>query len=130
MCVLLTASTPPSASRKTPQSTAEAGSNAANLANGDGLGTLVSALNRLADVLEGQFAGGLGGEQKPLYKAAPRSDGNLVEEPAMANQLGIPVRTLSKYRRQGRLPGCWIRNGKRILWRARETVALWERGIS
>jgi len=55
---------------------------------------------------------------------------NLVDEMTMAAQLGIPAKTLADYRREGRLPKCWIRNGKRVLWRVKETVTAWENGIS
>jgi len=48
----------------------------------------------------------------------------------MAAQLGIPAKTLADYRREGRLPKCWIRNGKRVLWRVKETVTAWGNGIS
>lgn len=95
-----------------------------------GIGRLATAIHRLADVLEATVAMGLGGEHKPRYKAAPKSDSGLVNEAAMAAQLGIPAKTLADYRREGRLAKCWIRNGKRVLWRQSETLAAWERGIS
>ena len=95
-----------------------------------GLDRLAAAIHRLADVLESRPVAGLGGDQNRPYKAAPKVDSSLVDERAMADRLGIKTRTLAKYRRQGRLPGCWIRNGKSIWWRVPETTQAWSRGIS
>jgi len=94
-----------------------------------GLDRLAIAIHRLATVLESAAAAGLGVEHKPRYKAGPQSDSGLVDEAVMAARLGIKTRTLAKYRRQGKLPGCWIRNGRQIRWRTTETLQAWERGL-
>ena len=48
----------------------------------------------------------------------------------MAQMLNIPQRTLANLRRQGRLPKCWLKNGRRVLWRVAETLETWKKGIA
>jgi len=95
------------------------------------LDRLTDAIHRLCDLLEQVGVQGLGGQGKARYTPGAASmAANLVDEMTMAAQLGIPAKTLADYRREGRLPKCWIRNGKRVLWRVKETVTAWENGIS
>ncbi len=91
---------------------------------------LATAINRLAKVIEKHGLRELGGKSESLYKAAPEAEPEMTDEVTMAAQLSIPARTLGSYRRKGKFPGCWIRNGKRIRWRVDQTVASWKRGIS
>ena len=90
---------------------------------------LTAAIERLASAIQNLAPGGLGERGKPRYPVCAADDG-LVSEAAMAVKLGIPPRTLARYRRQGRLPGCWIRNGKRIRWRTAEALDAWRKGIA
>ena len=90
---------------------------------------LTAAIERLASAIQNLVPGGLGERGKPRYPVCAADDG-LVSEAAMAEKLGIPPRTLARYRRQGRVPGCWIRNGKRIRWQVVETQEIWKRGIA
>ena len=94
----------------------------------DGLIRLAASLDRLTTVLESR-QGGLGESMKPLYTRPPEPPG-LVDEKTMAAVLNISNRTLGQHRRDGRLPGCWVRNGGRISWRVAETREAWERGIA
>ena len=95
-----------------------------------GLADLTTAVHRLADLLERSVPEGLGDEQEPLYNAAPSLSDEMVDEATMAEQLDIPERTLGKYRRQGKFPGCWLKNGRRIRWRIYQTTEAWKRGIA
>lgn len=94
-----------------------------------GLADLTAAICRLVDLLDATGCHRLGGDQKPLYNTAPPQEAEIVDEVEMAKLIGIPSKTLSNYRRKGKFPGCWHRNGKRILWRVEPTVAAWGRGI-
>ncbi len=98
------------------------------MAFGTRIEELTAALNRLAVVIERQ-AGGLGVAENSRYTTPPESLG-LVDEKTMAAVLNTSHRTLGKHRRDGRLPGCSLRNGGRILWRVEETVAAWRKGIA
>ena len=90
---------------------------------------LTAAIYRLAQVVEKSGLPGLGGLREPLYKPVPTMETDMVSEQAMATTLGIPVRTLGRYRRQGKLPNCWIKNGKRVRWRVPQTTEAWRKGI-
>ncbi len=93
---------------------------------------LVKAVSRLAAAMESQRdirEKGLGGAESTRYTRPPNA-ADLVDEKTMAGILNISGRTLGRHRRAGRLPGCWIRNGGRILWRVAETQEAWERGIA
>lgn len=105
------------------------------------LNRLIAAVERQAVATEGQTEAierlvqsisehmkkpGLGESTEPLY---PGPANRLVTERAMAEALSVSPRTLGNYRRQHRLPGCWIRNGRRVLWRYQETLELWMEGI-
>ena len=83
---------------------------------------LAAAVKQLAVAIE-QQAGVLGSATDPRYTRPPAEESALVDEGSMAKILNISRRTLGTYRRQGRLPGCWLRNGGRVLWRVAETTS-------
>ena len=85
---------------------------------------LASAVLRLAAAVE-TMQKGLGVPAEPRYTPPPE----LVGEAEMATMLGIPRRTLTDHRKLGRLPGCWVKNGRRILWLAETTKNAWREGI-
>ena len=89
---------------------------------------LTRAVNRLAAAIEEQNRR-LGSEATTRYTRPPNGP-ELVDERTMAGMLGISNRTLGKYRRQGRLPNCWVRNAGRIVWKVTVTRESWRRGIS
>ena len=91
---------------------------------------LISEVRHLAETIEGfkktlltVFNPG-----KMVYNNTEPDD--LANETSMANKLSIPPRTLARYRREGKFPECWIKNGKRILWKVTETFDVWRRGIA
>jgi hypothetical protein len=97
--------------------------------------SVVVSLNRIADgidrlitVIETRRDTGLGGAAEPRYTRPPEET-DMVDEKAMARILNIPRRTLAYHRDQQRLPGCWIKNGRRILWHVHATREAWMRGI-
>ena len=96
-----------------------------------GLEGLIASINRLAAVGERIAASleGLGDAPKIRYPVPPVADG-FVDEATMAKQLGIPTRTLAKYRRAGKFTGCWVQNGRRVRWTVSRTVQAWKRGIA
>ena len=91
---------------------------------------LTMAINRLAAVLERSP----GAEMELAKSIAPRYQPHTVEkvidEATMAGELGIPQRTLARYRREGRFPSCWIKNARRVRWDHQKTLAAWQRGIA
>jgi hypothetical protein len=95
----------------------------------DGLADLTATLRCLADLLEAKNSHGLAVAREPRYKAARQGDAEMVDEMTMAAQLGIQPRTLGEYRRRGKFPGCWLRNGKKVLWRVQPTIEAWTKGI-
>ena len=58
------------------------------------------------------------------------TDDRLLDEDDMAKVLEIPKRTLAEYRRDGRFPGCWVRNQRRIWWYPDQARAAWAKGIA
>lgn len=90
---------------------------------------LVTAIEKATRVLEQIDLAKLGGGHKPLYKAAPLQEAGILDEAQMASMLSIPKKTLGNYRRQGKLPGCWLRNGKHTLWRVEPTLTAWKQGL-
>lgn len=100
---------------------------------------LTQAINRLTAALKPfeRLADALAAEKErievhngtePRYEP-PGVDG-LVDEATMAKKLDIPKRTLAQYRRDGRFPNCWVKNGRSVRWRVAETLEAWKRGIS
>ena len=93
---------------------------------------LTQAIDRLAVAIEHHArasAQALGPAAEPRYTRRPDTDSDLVDEKTMAKILTIPRRTLAYHREQGRLTGCWVKNGRRILWHVDATQETWKRGI-
>jgi len=88
---------------------------------------LASAIDRLAAAIEEQNRS-LGSEATTRYTRSPEN-AELVDEKTMAKILTIPRRTLAYHREQGRMPGCWVKNGRRILWHVLATREAWRKGI-
>lgn len=97
---------------------------------------LIAAIERLASAVEirGAAFGPASNELEPAdacrYTRPLGALPPLADEPAMAKVLGIPARTLGVYRRMGKLPGCWVRNGRRVGWDVARTVEAWKRGVA
>lgn len=91
-------------------------------------GILAAAINRLAAAVE-EHNRSLGSAATTRYTRPPNGP-DLVDERTMAGILSISYRTLGKHRRDGRLPGCWVRNGGRIFWIVDDTVAAWRGGVA
>ena len=90
---------------------------------------LVLALNRLAVSLD-RAVEGVAPAIDRRYKGVSEANRDLVSEKEMAALLDIKPRTLAGYRRKGKFPGCWVKNGKRVQWRVDDTLAAWSRGIA
>ena len=88
---------------------------------------LTHAVSRLAAAVEEQNQR-LGSGATTRYTRPP-DDAKLVDEKTMAEILTIPRRTLAYHRDQGRLPRCWVKNGRRILWHVAATREAWKMGI-
>jgi len=99
----------------------------------DKIDRFITAIDRLASAIESFTSAqkGLGGTANTRYthKENEESSDSATEQ-EMAEKLGIPQRTLGNYRRQGRIPNCWVRNGGRIVWKVAESQAAWDRGIA
>jgi hypothetical protein len=95
------------------------------------IGDLTVALNRLATVVEDALQQylTLGQTGTPRYTHGAADQG-IVGEKKMAELLGISPRTLAEHRRRGRLPGCWVKNGRRVCWMPGKTLEAWKRGIA
>ena len=85
---------------------------------------LTAAIDRLTDVIE-QHGSPLGDDSDPRYTSS-----HLVDEATMADRLDISRRTLAHHRLHNRLPACWIKNGRRIMWHVEATIDAWQRGIT
>ena len=92
--------------------------------------TLTAAINRLAAAVESSSNGRpeLAESGTPRYQ--PQTAEELIDEEAMACELGIPKRTLASYRRAGRFPNCWMKNSRQVRWERAKTLATWKRGIA
>jgi len=93
---------------------------------------LTAGVNRLAQAIEdaSSLLSKLGLGEQPRYNSDGSEDSNPVDEATMAKKLDIPKRTLGQYRRDGRFPNCWVKNGRSVRWRVAETLEVWKRGIS
>lgn len=89
---------------------------------------IADALDRLSEGIE-QQNNRLGDDEGTRYTSPPEPS-RLVDEKTMAEILTIPRRTLAYHRDQGRLPGCWVKNGRRILWHVEATREAWKKGIA
>ncbi len=94
-----------------------------------GIHRLADSIDRLTTAVEARNNARLGDPADPRYTRSPDASG-LTDERTMAGILGISHRTLARYRRDGRLPGCWVRNGRPVFWHADETVAAWRKGVA
>ena len=95
----------------------------------DGLIPSIDALH--AAILElTEILKGLGRDLEPRYSTARNMTNDTVDEKTMASLIGVTKRTLGEHRRRGRLPGCWVRNGRRIYWMPEQTLQAWKRGIA
>ena len=90
----------------------------------DAIDRLAGAVERLSNVIEG-----LGPFEDSRYTTARNVSNDMVDERTMAILIGITQRTLGEHRRRGRLPGCWVKNRRRICWMPEQTLKAWERGI-
>ena len=92
---------------------------------------LAIAIEKLAAAIESRHGDTeLGGGKEPRYTRIASATPDLASERAMAELLRISERTLAEHRRRGRLPNCWVRNGRRISYRVAVTLAAWDRGIA
>jgi len=89
----------------------------------------VLTLNRLALSLD-RVADAVAPEPNRRYKAPRETNNAVISESEMAALMHIKPRTLGTYRRKGKLPGCWVRNGRKASWYVEQTLAAWARGIA
>jgi hypothetical protein len=91
---------------------------------------LSAAITRLASAMEISLPvkPELAEVATPRYQSDTVED--VIDEETMAGELGIPKRTLARYRREGRFPNCWIKNSRRVRWERQKTLATWKRGIA
>jgi hypothetical protein len=92
---------------------------------------LTDALHRVASALESTQATtrSLGQSGAPRYTRDAADESTVVGEKKMAELLGISPRTLAEHRRRGRLPGCWVKNGRQVCWMPQKTLEAWKWGI-
>ena len=88
---------------------------------------LTETVDRLVNLLERRLEVPVLPDSR--YPVRSTDDDEVVDELAMAKLLDIPTRTLARYRREGRTPGCWLKNGRRIRWHVAPTLEAWQRGI-
>ena len=91
----------------------------------DAIDRLAVAVVRLGDEMKR-----LGRSEESRYTSRTDCDSGHVDEKTMAQELGLPKRTLARYRREGRFPNCWIKNAHRIFWNPEKALAAWKRGIA
>jgi len=93
---------------------------------------LARQIERLADAIDdlrtAMKQGAVPVRGNTRYTCANSTHQLLIGEKEMADRLNIPHRTLATYRRQGKFPGCWIKNGNRVFWRVEDTLAAWSGG--
>lgn len=92
---------------------------------------LTAALHRVASALESEKAtrGEFALCRTQRYTQGADDQSGVVSEETMAKLLGISRRTLAEHRRNHRLDGCWVRNGRRYFWDVAATRAAWQKGI-
>ena len=86
---------------------------------------LHAAILELTEILKG-----LGRDLEPRYSTSAAETSGMLDEESMANRLGITRRVLARHRKNGKLPGCWIMNGRQTRWHVHETMEAWKRGIA
>lgn len=95
------------------------------------LSEVIDAIDRLVSATEklGNAIAGLGGETDSRYTPHGMTE-EVVNEKQMSEILGITRRSLADYRRKGKLPNCWVKNGRKIRWHLNRTIDAWRKGIS
>lgn len=93
---------------------------------------LVAAVSRLANAIERADSrhASLGPDHDSRYTSVSDVTNDTVDERTMASLIGVTKRMLGEHRRRGRLPGCWVRNGRLICWMPEQTKRAWKRGIA
>lgn len=86
---------------------------------------LHAAILQLTEIFKG-----LGRDLKSRYSTSVAKTNDVLDEESMAKRLGITRRVLARHRKNGRLPGCWIMNGRQTRWHVHETMEAWTRGIA
>lgn len=86
---------------------------------------LHAAILQLNDILKG-----LGRDPESRYSTFAQATDDMLDEQSMAERLGITRRLLAQHRKKGRLPGCWVKNGRQFRWHVHETLEAWKRGIA
>ena len=87
---------------------------------------LHAAILQLTEILKGP----VGQVAELRYRTGTQTTDDMLGEVAMAERLGITPRVLAKHRKAGRLPSCWVRNGRQIRWHVHETLVAWKRGVA
>lgn len=98
----------------------------------DGLSEAIDSIDRLTCAVErlGIAVEALGPLARSRYTNTPESNGDLVDEGTMAEMLKIKRRSLGEHRRKGKLPSCWLKNGRRVFWNVSDTLEAWKQGIA
>ena len=86
---------------------------------------LHAAILQLTEILKG-----LGQVPQSRYRLDMQTAEDMLGESSMARRLGITGRVLARHRKDGKLPGCWVRNGRQIRWHLHETIEAWKRGLA
>ncbi len=96
------------------------------------LDNLIAAIDRLSGAIDklSSACNELGDGEPKRYTSKVDAETVLVTELGMADQLGIRQRRLAEHRRSGKLPGCWVKNGRRVLYDVEQTLAAWRKGLS
>lgn len=89
------------------------------------IGELHAAILQLSDILTG-----LGQIPQSRYSTSVAETNGMLDEDSMAKRLGITRRVLARHRKTGKLPGCWIKNGRQTRWHIHETLEAWKRGLA
>jgi len=86
---------------------------------------LHAAILQLTEILTG-----LGRDLKSRYSTPVAKTNEVQDEESMARRLGLTRRVLARHRKDGKLPGCWVKNGRQIRWHVHDTMEAWKRGIA
>ena len=86
---------------------------------------LHAAILQLPEILKG-----LGQVAESRYSTGMQTAEDMLDEQSMAQRLGISRRVLAEHRKNGKLRGCWVKNGRQIRWHVHETMDVWKRGIA
>ena len=91
----------------------------------ESINALHAAIFELTEILQG-----LGQIPESRYSTFVQATDDMLDENSMAERLGITPRVLAQRRKTGRLPGCWVRNGRQTRWHVHETMEAWKRGLA